>query len=237
MKYLIIFASLLSIVGCKRPPQGPPPSMPASPVGVMKVKAVPVIEWEIFSARVEAIESVALSPRVSGYLNTIHFSAGESVKKDQLLFQIDPLPYEARSEQTAALLEKAEAALATAQTEAERVPELLIARAMTQEEADARKSNFRQAQALLAAAKADHRMAQLDLDRTKVLSPINGKISRAMVTAGNPVHPSSVLTTIVSVDPVHAYADLDENTLLRCSDCRNKSPTNGKPWAWQNRHA
>jgi len=215
MKQLILCASLATLIGCQRPPQGPPPQMPPTPVGVMKIAPEPLIEWEIFSARVEAIESVQLSPRVSGYLDAVHFSAGELVKKDQLLFQIDPLPYEAKRAQTAAMLEKAEAALASAKTEAERVPELLIARAMTQEEADARLSNFQQAQASLAAAKADHQLAQLDLDRTKVLSPIAGRISRAMVTAGNPVNLSSVLTTIVSVDPVHAYADLDENTLLR----------------------
>lgn len=215
MKQLILCASLATLIGCQRPPQGPPPQMPPTPVGVMKIAPEPLIEWEIFSARVEAIESVQLSPRVSGYLDAVHFSAGELVKKDQLLFQIDPLPYEAKRAQTAAMLEKAEAALASAKTEAERVPELLIARAMTQEEADARLSNLQQAQASLAAAKADHQLAQLDLDRTKVLSPIAGRISRAMVTAGNPVNLSSVLTTIVSVDPVHAYADLDENTLLR----------------------
>lgn len=189
--------------------------MPPPPVGVMQISAEPLIEWETFSARVEAIESVSLSPRVSGYLDAVHFSAGEMVKKDQPLFQIDPLPYEAKRAQTAGLLEKAEAALASAKTEAARVPDLLMARAMTQEEADARISNFQQAQAALAAAKADHQLAQLDWERTKVLSPIDGRISRAMVTAGNPVTLSTILTTIVSVDPVHAYADLDENTLLR----------------------
>ena len=215
MKLPLLFVCSMALIACQRPPQGAPPQMPPPPVGVMKIAAEPLIEWETFSARVEAIESVALSPRVSGYLDAVHFSAGEMVKKDQLLFQIDPLPYEAKRAQTAALLAKAEAALATAKTEADRVPDLLMARAMTQEEADTRLSNFQQAQAALAAAKADHQLAQLDWERTKVLSPIHGRISRAMVTAGNPVTLSTMLTTIVSVDPMHAYADLDENTLLR----------------------
>ena len=215
MKFSITMACALALSCCKRPELGPPPQMPPSPVGVMKIAAEPLIEWEEFSARVEAIESVSLSPRVSGYIDAVHFAAGELVTKDQLLFQIDPLPYQAKLSQTAALLQRAEAALASAKTEAQRVPELLIARAMTQEEADARLSNYQQAQASFAAAQADHQLAQLDFDRTKVVSPIAGKISRAMVTAGNPVTPATVLTTIVSVDPVHAYADLDENTLLR----------------------
>lgn len=215
MKLPITLACALALSCCKRPELGPPPQMPPSPVGVMKIAAEPLIEWEEFSARVEAIESVSLSPRVSGYIDAVHFAAGELVTKDQLLFQIDPLPYQAKLSQTAALLQRAEAALASAKTEAQRVPELLIARAMTQEEADARLSNHQQAQASFAAAQADHQLAQLDFDRTKVVSPIAGKISRAMVTAGNPVTPATVLTTIVSVDPVHAYADLDENTLLR----------------------
>jgi multidrug efflux pump subunit AcrA (membrane-fusion protein) len=121
------------------------------------------------------------------------------------LFEIDPLPYAAKKAQTAALLQRAQAALDSAKTEAQRVPELLAARAMTQEEADSRLSNFQQAQASLAAAAADHELAELDWQRTKVLAPISGKISRAMVTAGNPVNPSTVLTSIVSVDPVHVW--------------------------------
>ncbi len=222
MKQITLLIVIAALCSCKRPAAGPPPQMPPPSVGVIKIVPEPLIEWEEFSARVEAIESVSLSPRVSGYLDAVHFSAGQTVTKDQMLFQIDPLPYQAKQAQTAALLQRAEAALATAKTEADRVPDLLIARAMTQEEADARLSNYQQAVASHAAALADNQLAQLVLERTKVLSPIAGKISRAMVTAGNPVNLSTVLTTIVSVDPVHAYADLDENTLLRVQQLIDK---------------
>jgi RND family efflux transporter MFP subunit len=215
LRYILLAVALVS---CKRKEPEAPPQMPPPAVGVIKIVAEPIIEWEEFSSRVEAVESVSLSPRVSGYLDAVKFSAGEMVNKEQVLFQIDPLPYQAKHAQTAALLERAEAALATARSESERVPELLLARAMTKEEADARLSNYQQAQSSFAAAAADHQLAQLDLDRTKVTSPIAGRISRAMVTAGNPVNPATVLTTIVSVDPVHAYADLDENTLLRVQE-------------------
>lgn len=215
MKFPRTIACMLALTCCKREELSPPPQMSPSPVGVIKIVAEPIIEWQEFSARIEAVENVALSPRVSGYLDAVKFSAGEMVSKGQVLFEIDPLPYQAKHAQTAALLQRAEAAQASMKTEAQRVPELLIARAMTQEEADARLSNYQQAQASFAAAKAEHQLAQLDLDRTKVTAPIAGRISRALVTAGNPVTPATVLTTIVSVDPVYAYADVDENTLLR----------------------
>jgi RND family efflux transporter MFP subunit len=189
--------------------------MPPTPVKVMKIVPKPLTEWQELSARLEAVENVALSPRVSGYLDAVHFQSGEVVKKDQLLFEIDPLPYAAKKSQAEAGLARAEAAWQTAQSEAARVPELLAARAMTQEQADARLSALAQAEAAHKAAKADLQLAMLDWQRTKVLSPIDGKISRALVTTGNAVNLSTTLTTIVSVDPMHAYADLDENTLLR----------------------
>ncbi len=193
--------------------------MPPSVVGVKKIVTEPLVEWEEFSARVEAVEIVELRPRVSGYIDRVLFTAGQLVEKDAILFEIDPLPYQVKQAQTAAMLSRADAALSSAQSEFNRVNELLAARAMTREEADARQSALLQAQASQAAAKAENDAALLDLDRTKVRSPISGKISRAMVTQGNQVSgqpgQSTVLTTIVSIDPVFAYANIDENTLLR----------------------
>jgi RND family efflux transporter MFP subunit len=219
MKFIAFCLMGTLMTSCLRKPQtGAPPQMPPPAVGVTKIAAEPVVEWEEFSARVEAVASVSLSPRVSGYLDEVRFEAGTMVEKGQVLFQIDPLPYKAKHAQTAALLQRAEAALSTARSEAKRVPELLLARAMTQEEADARLSNYQQAEASHAAAAADHLLAQLDLERTQVPSPISGRVSRAFVTAGNPVTTATVLTNIVSVDPVHAYADIDENTYLRVHD-------------------
>jgi len=215
MKSPILLAGVLVLSHCQRSAPTPPPAMPPTPVKVMKIVPKPLTEWQELSARLEAVENVALSPRVSGYLDAVHFQSGEVVKKDQLLFEIDPLPYAAKKSQAEAGLARAEAAWQTAQSEAARVPELLAARAMTQEQADARLSALAQAEAAHKAAKADLQLAMLDWQRTKVLSPIDGKISRALVTTGNAVNLSTTLTTIVSVDPMHAYADLDENTLLR----------------------
>lgn len=215
MKSPLIFALPLLLFSCKKPPAAAPMQMPPSAVGVVTIKPEPFVEWEEFSARVEAMESVQLSPRVSGYLDEVLFQSGQVVKKDAVLFQIDPLPYQARQAQTKALVTQAEAVLSSAKTEWERVPQLLVARAMTAEEADARQSAFLQAEAAHAAALAQDQAAQLDLDRTKVRAPIAGKISRALITAGNQVTPATTLTSIVSMDPMFAYADIDENTLLR----------------------
>ena len=219
MRLLIILSSSFALFACKHAAQGPPPQMPPSVVGVKKIVTEPLVEWEEFSARVEAVEIVELRPRVSGYIDRVLFTAGQLVEKDAILFEIDPLPYQVKQAQTAAMLSRADAALSSAQSEFNRVNELLAARAMTREEADARQSALLQAQASQAAAKAENDAALLDLDRTKVRSPISGKISRAMVTQGNQVSgqpgQSTVLTTIVSIDPVFAYADIDENTLLR----------------------
>lgn len=215
MKPSLLLAGVLVLSHCQRSASTPPPAMPPTPVEVMKIAPQPLVEWQEFSARVEAAESVSLSPRVSGYLDAVHVTAGAMVKKDQLLFEIDPLPYAAKKSQAEAVLARAEAAWQTAKSEAARVPELLAARAMTQEQADARISALAQAEAAWKAAQADRELADLDWQRTKVLAPIDGKVSRALVTTGNAVNLGTTLTTIVSVDPMHAYADLDENTLLR----------------------
>lgn len=222
MKPSLLLAGVLVLSHCQRSASTPPPAMPPTPVEVLRIVPQPLVEWQEFSARVEAAEHVSLSPRVSGYLDAVHVAAGAMVKKDQLLFEIDPLPYAAKKSQAEAVLARAEAALQTAKSEAARVPELLAARAMTQEQADARISALAQAEAAWKAAQADRELAELDWQRTRVLAPIDGKISRALVTVGNAVNLGTTLTTIVSVDPMHAYADLDENTLLRVQSLMEK---------------
>lgn len=225
MKPVLLFTACLGLASCKRHVAEAPPQMPPAAVGVRTIQAEPIIEWEEFSARVEAMERVDLSARVSGYLDEVLFSAGQTVTQGQELFRIDPLPYRAKQAQTEALLARADAAMSSAKTEFDRVAGLLAARAMTVEEADARQAAYLQAVAAQAAASAENDLAKLDLERTTVRSPIAGKISRALVTAGNQVSgqpgAATTLTSIVSVDPIYAYADLDENTLLRVQDLLN----------------
>lgn len=179
------------------------------------VAARPFLEWEELSARIVATDRVELTPQVSGILVSIPFQAGQLVKKNDVLFEIDAATYQAKHEMSAAQLARAEAALAQATSEAGRVPALLAAQAMTSEEAEMRQSNLLQARAQLAAAQAEHQLTGIDLQRTKVRSPINGRISRALVTVGNQVSIGTPLTSIVSIDPMHAYAELDESTAVR----------------------
>jgi RND family efflux transporter MFP subunit len=182
------------------------------------VEQRPLVEWQEFTGRVEAMETVELRPRVSGYVTEVHFQAGALVKKDDILFTIDRRPFQTRLESASAELRRAEAVATAADQEFERVSGLLAAKAIAPEQAEARESAHLQAQASLAAAKAAEHSAELELSHADVRAPISGRISRALETPGNYVSglagSATLLTTIVSVDPVYVYADIDENSLL-----------------------
>lgn len=192
---------------------GPMPVMVASPI-IQKIS-----EWDEFSARVEAVDSVEIRPRITGYLSKVNFTAGQMVKKGDVLFEIDPNYEEAALATAAAAVAQAEAALKTAQSEAGRVPDLLKARAISNEEADKRMNALASAQASLQAAVAAKEKAMLDLEYTKVRTPIDGRVSLALVTPGNYVSGvagfTTLLTTVVSMDPVYVYASVDDATFLR----------------------
>lgn len=195
---------------------------PPQPVTLAAAEQRELIEWGEFTGRIEAVESVELRPRVSGYLTEVRFKAGSMVKKDDVLFVIDARPYQAALDRAAGELKRAEAAAKSAQQEFNRAASLLAARAISPEQAEARESLHHQAEAALASAQAGQRAADLDLEFTEVRAPISGRISRAMVTTGNSVSGmpggATLLTTIVSVDPVYAYVAMDENTLLRVQE-------------------
>lgn len=219
MKQMILCILPLTLFSCKKNEQAAHAQMPPAAVTARKIILEKIEEREILSARVAAVEQVELRPRVSGYIDKVNFQAGSIVQKDQVLFEIDPLPYQAKQAQTKAMLINAEAALTSAESQWKRVSELIAVRAISKEEADTRESGYLQAKASHAAAVAQNDAAQLDLERTKVRAPITGKISRALVTVGNQVSgvagAGTILASIISIDPVYAYADLDENTLLR----------------------
>ena len=178
---------------------------PATKVTVAPVEEKMVTEFEEITGRIDAKETVELRARVSGHLEAVHFQAGQLVKKGDILFTIDPRWYQAQFDLATARAEVAE-------REAHRADELLAASAISSEEAEARRARS-------AEARADLATARLDLEHTEVRAPIDGRVSRALITAGNLVAGApggaTLLTTIVTVGESYVYADLDESTLLK----------------------
>lgn len=212
---------LLALAGCKRgsaapldTPQAPPP--PA--VTVLRLAAEPIADVGRFTGRLAAIDQVELRPRVSGTLDSLHFEAGQLVSAGQLLFSIDPRPYAAARASAAAALAEAEVRRDNARREWQRAQLLADSRAISTEELDQRRAALAESEASLGSRKAALDLAELDLSFTRVTAPVAGRIGRALVTPGNLVSGqaggATHLATLVSVDPLHVYADLDEASFL-----------------------
>lgn len=190
----------------------PPPEVSAAPVLIK-----PVSQWDNFNGRVEAVQSVQLRPRVSGYIDSVNYREGDEVKKGQVLFTIDDRSYRAALEQAKAELARARSQASLARSESGRSEKLIGTQAISREAWEQRRSAASQAQADVLAAEAAVDMAQLNLDFTRVTAPIDGRASRAQITAGNLVtagDSTSVLTTLVSQQQMYVYFDVDENTFL-----------------------
>ena len=203
-------------------------------VTVAPPESIPFTPTETLSGRIEAVESVEIRPRVSGYLTEVYFQAGQMVRKGQVLFVIDPRPFAAAVQRAEAEVEAAKVRLASAERESARAEQMLKTQAISVEGADQRVTRLGESKAALAAALANLEMARLNLDYSQIRSPIDGRIGRALVTLGNNVSGvdgmNTLLATIVSVDPVHAYADLDEAVLLKLNRFRaeKRLPTDGQ---------
>ncbi len=196
------------------------PAMPPAPkVTVAPVEEKFLAEYEEVTGRVDAVETVELRARVSGHLEAVKFQAGQEVAKGDVLFTIDPRWYQAQFDLAKANADQARAHAEVADREAKRAAELVAAAAISREEADARQSRALEARAALASAEAQCTTAQLDLEYTQVRAPIAGRVSRALVTAGNLISGApgnaTLLTTIVSTGEAFVYADLDETTVLK----------------------
>ncbi|EON91854.1 secretion protein HlyD [Marinobacter lipolyticus SM19] len=208
---LVMMTVLLS--GCEAQSDEAMAMPPPPEVDVAKVVEEPVTLWESFTGRVEAPETVDLRPRVSGYIHEVAFEEGELVQAGDLLFQIDPRPYQARAQAARADLALARSQLELARSEAGRAKTLLESRAISQEEYDQRNAALMSARARVEAAQAALDTAELDLEYTRVTAPVSGRAGRALVTRGNLANADqTLLTTVVSVDPVHVYFEADEHT-------------------------
>ncbi len=210
----------LGLAGCSDGNSATAPAAPAAvPVRVATVTEHEVTDWDTFTGRFEAIDSVRLRPRVSGYIESVRYLEGSEVKKGDILFVIDQRPYRVRLEQAQAELARARAQSDLAGIELARVQKLLRTHAVSQEEFDRRASQNSQYLADLQAAQAAVDAAALDFEYTKVTAPIDGRVSRAEVTAGNYVTAGqTVLTSVVSLDPIHVVFEGDEQTFLKYNE-------------------
>ena len=215
----ILLVAALS--GCDRqepPAQAQPPAMPPPSVSIAAVVALEVTRWDEFTGRIEAVETVEISPRVDGYIDKVSFKEGGEVRKGDVLYVIDPRPYRAELARAQAELTRARAGAELTAAQVARARQLLETRVISAEEYDERVAADAGARADIGAAEAAVEKARLNVEFTEVRSPIDGRAGRAMVTAGNLVatQPTpTVLTTVVSMDPVYVYIDGDEQTYLR----------------------
>ena len=202
----------------------PGAGMPPPPeVSVAQVLNKDVRRWDEFTGRVTAIETVDLRPRVSGYVQQVAYQEGQEVKKGDLLFVVDPRPYKARLAQAEADLERARAEARLAQMQDKRAQTLVEAKAISREEFETRRAASTQGDAAVRAAEAALDNARLDLQFTSVRSPIDGRAGRAMVTEGNLANAdTTLLTTVVSQDPVFVYFESDEQSFLRYQELARK---------------
>ncbi len=209
-----VLAVLLS--GCdganSQPAAAPPP---ASPVSAATVVQREVVETQEFSGRLEAVERVEVRPRVSGYITAVHFTPGALVKKGDKLFTIDPRPYQAELAKAEADANSARARAGLAKVELDRAARLLADRAIAQREFDERSAAVKDLDAAARASAATVDAARLNLGYTNITAPIAGRVSKAEITLGNLVDGSAVLTSVVSIEPIYASFDGDEDSYLR----------------------
>ena len=209
-----VLGLVLLLIGCK-------PEVNAASNPPLEVGAASVISREIrlsneFNGRVAAVESVDIRPRVTGYVDRFVFREGDTVKRGQLLFVIDPRPYRDALESAKAGLDHARAVADFAKIQEQRAQTLDSAKAISHEEYQNQTSDLIQSIANVHAAEAAVAMAELNLGFTEVRSPIDGRVGRAQLTAGNLAQTDqTVLTTVVSQDPVYVYFDCDEQSYLR----------------------
>ena len=213
---LVLLASL-TIAACAQPAaQVAPP--PAPPVTAAKALARDVTEWNEFTGRLEAVHHVDVRPRVSGLIASVQFTEGALVQRGDVLFEIDPRPFQTEVDRLRADLARAKAAFARATAESARARRLSADNAISTEEHDRRFSSAAEAEAQVAAVEAALRAAELNLEFTTVIAPIAGRVGRAIVTEGNLVSSgpgeATLLTTLVSLDPIYASFEVDEQSFL-----------------------
>jgi len=208
----------VSLCGCNQQTAGPP-TLPAANVTVAKAVEKEVVNYQEYTGNTAAVSSVDIRARVSGYLNKVSFSEGAIVKAGDLLFVIDPRPYQAALDQAQANVEQAKAQLALAESNYKRSEKLFQTNVIDVQSYETQLQTRNQANATLLGNQAALETARLNLEFTQIRSPIDGQTSTYNYTIGNlitggDISSSGVLTTVVSIDPVYVYVNVDERGLL-----------------------
>ena len=200
--------------GCSHSSASPAAAAPPT-VSVAEVVSKPIRDFEEFSGRLEPVTTVSVQPRVAGFIESAQFTEGSRVKKGQVLFRIDPRPFQAEVDRLAAQLKHAHTQSNLASTNNKRGEQLLAKHVISQQDFDQLQATTTASEDDIGAAIAALEAARLNLEFTQVKSPIDGRVSNMLITPGNLVGTTSILTTVVSDNPVYAYFDADEQTYLR----------------------
>jgi RND family efflux transporter MFP subunit len=220
-------AAVLTACSPPKPAPLPPPK-----VTVSQPQLATVTNWDEYPGHLDAVEMVEIRPRVAGYIDSIHFQEGTEVKAGDLLFVIDPRPYQADLDHAQAQRQQAETHLELTRNDLKRAESMRGTKAISEEEYDTRSNAVREAEAALVAARANEATARINLDYTQIKAPISGKIGRRLVTAGNFVQlqgnggSATVLATIVSVNPIYCYFDVEESAFLKYRSSAKVAETN-----------
>src|SRR5690349_7876869 len=202
-------------VDARSPAQSAPTIVPEVDVATVIQKTI--TDWQSYSGRLQAVEKVDVRPLVSGTIVSVNFQDGALVKKGDVLFVIDPRPYQAEVDRAAAQLAAAQSRAGYAQSDWERAQRLIGDSAIAKRDYDEKQNAAREASANVKAAQAALEAAQINLGYTKIVAPVAGRVSRAEITLGNVVNAgasAAPLTTLVSVSPIYAEFDADEQTYL-----------------------
>jgi len=223
LRFLPALAAAGMLSGCDDAPSAQAVVLPQVTAAEPLVRTI--VDWDEFVGRFEPVEHVEVRPRVSGYLVEAHFEEGQRVERGQLLFTIDPRPLEARRDEARGRAAAASARVENARTELERARGLVDIGAVSKEELEALEAAVRTAEAELTAARAAVRAAELDVEFTKVVAPISGRVSYRRVDPGNAVKADdTVLTTVVSVDPIHFVFQGSEALYLKYKRAEIEGP-------------
>jgi membrane fusion protein, multidrug efflux system len=201
--------------GCSHSQAATVVAPPAPEVTVAQVIAKPLHQWIELTGTLQAVDTVQVRPRVSGYVDAVRFTEGARVAKGAVLFQIDPRPFALEVDRLNAELNRAQSKLEYANAGRARAERLFAQNAIAREEYEQLTSAATEVAADVGSIRAQVNSARLNLEFTQVRSPLDGHVSRALITAGNLVSSADILTTVVSDDPVYAYFDTDEATYLK----------------------